>query len=174
VTAGSQQQQLPPLVSPSDLPTGSIADVVVGDGIAFEKTVGESDVYLFAGITGDFAPNHVNERYMKDSMFGSRIAHGALVLAYTSTVAANYALGKKLAGASLGYERVRFVKPVYIGDTVRVEYRIAKVDRESGRTVADVAVTNQHGDLVLVCQHLLKVLPYGQGAKGSARVTQAA
>lgn len=158
------RDNLPPLTGPSDLPTGTIDDVVVGDGILFEKTVGESDVYLFAGITGDFAPNHINERYMQSSVYGRRIAHGALVLAYTSTVAANYALGKKLAGASLGYDRVRFIKPVFIGDTIKVEYRVARVDRESGRSWADVSITNQHGDLVLACQHLLKVLPYGKGA----------
>ncbi|MFT3820984.1 MAG: MaoC/PaaZ C-terminal domain-containing protein [Rubrivivax sp.] len=165
---------LPPLRSPSDLPTGTIDDVKVGEGIAFEKTVGESDVYLFAGITGDFAPNHVNERYMKSSVYGSRIAHGALVLAYTSTVAANFALERKLAGASLGYDRVRFIKPVYVGDTVRVEYRIARVDRESGRTWADVTVSNQHGQLVLACQHLLKILPYGKPAPGGPRAAEAA
>lgn len=158
------QGKLPRLSGPSDLPTGSIEDVIVGDGVLFEKTVGESDVYLFAGITGDFAPNHINERYMQSSVYGRRIAHGALVLAYTSTVAANYALSKKLAGASLGYDRVRFVKPVFIGDTLKVEYRVARVDRESGRSWADVSITNQDGELVLVCQHLLKVLPYGKGA----------
>ena len=154
----------PPLSGPSDPPTGTIDDVIVGDGILFEKTVGESDVYLFAGITGDFAPNHINERYMKSSVYGSRIAHGALVLAYTSTAAANFALGKKLAGASLGYDRVRFVKPVHIGDTIRVEYRVARVDRAAGRSWADITITNQHGDVVLVAQHLLKVLPYGEGS----------
>lgn len=158
---------LPQLSGPSDTPTGSIDDVLVGDGIIFEKTVGESDVYLFAGITGDFAPNHINERYMKSSVYGARIAHGALVLAYTSTVAANYALGKKLAGASLGYDRVRFIKPVFIGDTLKVTYRVARVDRESGRSWADVTVENQNGVQVLVCQHLLKVLPYG--AAGDAK-----
>lgn len=160
-----EERGVPPLSGPSDVPTGTIDDVVVGDGILFEKTVGESDVYMFAGITGDFAPNHINERYMKSSVYGGRIAHGALVLAYTSTTAANFALGKKLAGASLGYDRVRFVKPVYIGDTIRVEYRISKVDKAAGRSWADITITNQHGDVVLVAQHLLKVLPYGEGSQ---------
>lgn len=160
-SAGHQAR--PELAGPSDLPTGTIDDVKVGEGVRFEKTVGESDVYLFAGITGDFAPNHINERYMRGSVYGRRIAHGALVLAYTSTAAANYALGRKLAGASLGYDRVRFIRPVYIGDTIRVDYRIARVDRESGRSWADISITNQDGELVLACQHLLKVLPYGQG-----------
>ena len=52
--------------------------VDIGDSVSFSKTVGESDVYLFAGITGDLAPNHVDEEYMKRSSYGGRIAHGAL------------------------------------------------------------------------------------------------
>ncbi len=59
--------------------------VSVGDQVSFSKTVGESDVYLFAGITGDFAGNHVNEEYMKASKYGRRIAHGALLIGYMST-----------------------------------------------------------------------------------------
>ncbi len=59
--------------------------VRVGDQVTFSKTVGESDVYLFAGITGDFAGNHVNEEYMKRSSYGRRIAHGALLVGFMST-----------------------------------------------------------------------------------------
>lgn len=54
--------------------------IVVGDVVRFAKTVGETDVYLFAGITGDFAPNHVDEQAMSASRFGRRIAHGALLI----------------------------------------------------------------------------------------------
>ena len=57
-----------------------------GDEVRFSKTVGESDVYLFAGITGDFAGNHVNEEYMKKSSYGRRIAHGALMIGFMSTL----------------------------------------------------------------------------------------
>jgi acyl dehydratase len=56
--------------------------VNIGDSVSFSKTVGESDVYLFAGITGDLAPNHVNEEYMKKSSYGRRMAHGALLIGY--------------------------------------------------------------------------------------------
>jgi len=59
--------------------------VDVGDSVSFSKTVGESDVYLFAGITGDLAPNHVDEEYMKRSSYGARIAHGARLIGYMST-----------------------------------------------------------------------------------------
>jgi len=56
-----------------------------GDSVSFAKTVGETDIYLFAGITGDFAVNHVNEQYMAKSKYGRRIAHGALLIGFAST-----------------------------------------------------------------------------------------
>ncbi|MEK9675610.1 MAG: MaoC/PaaZ C-terminal domain-containing protein [Chloroflexota bacterium] len=57
--------------------------VGVGDKVSVSKTVGEYDVYGFAGITGDFAPNHVNEEYMRESGYSARIAHGALLVGYS-------------------------------------------------------------------------------------------
>src|ERR1044072_623119 len=59
--------------------------VAVGEGSSFSKTVGETDVYMFAGITGDFAPNHVNQSYMEKSHYKQRIAHGALLVGFMST-----------------------------------------------------------------------------------------
>ena len=61
--------------------------VQVGDQVSFSKTVGETDVYLFAGITGDFAGNHVNEEYMKRSHYGGRIAHGVLLVGFIKLLA---------------------------------------------------------------------------------------
>jgi len=91
------------------------------DLITFSKTVGESDVYLFAGITGDLSPVHTDHEFMKrNSPFGERIAHGVLVLGFTSaasTIAADRmmrAYGWK-SMASLGYDGIRFVAPVRIG-----------------------------------------------------------
>ena len=59
--------------------------VSVGEQVTFSKTVGESDIYMFAGITGDFSGNHVDEQYMTKSAFGHRIAHGALLVGFMST-----------------------------------------------------------------------------------------
>src|SRR5438876_107046 len=106
--------------------------VKVGDRVSFAKTVGETDIYLFAGITGDFSVNHVNEQYMARSKFGRRIAHGALIVGYMSTCSTM--MIDKCQGAtldttpvSLGYDRVRFLAPVFIGDTVTLTYTIAEV-----------------------------------------------
>lgn len=134
--------------------------VKIGDSVSFSKTVGESDVYLFAGITGDLAPNHVNEEYMKKSTYGRRMAHGALLIGYMST-ASSMAVEKARLGAdetpvSLGYDRIRFIGPVLLGDTITVRYTIASVDVERRRSVADIEVTTQNDELVAVGQHILK------------------
>jgi acyl dehydratase len=136
----------------------------VGDGVQFSKTVGESDIYLFAGITGDFAPNHVNEEFMKQSVYGRRIAHGALLVGYMST-AASMILQKYAppdaadTPVSLGYDRIRFLKPVFMGDTITVHYQVESIDAERRRSTAKIEVTNQAGQLVAVAQHILKWVP---------------
>lgn len=132
------------------------------DPIRLAKTVGESDVYLFAGITGDFAPVHVDHEFMKkNSPFGERIAHGVLVLGYTS--AASTVLADRLMGergwksmVSLGYDGIRFVAPVRIGDTISVSYRLEGLDEARQRTTSAFDVTNQRGETVLVGRHIMK------------------
>jgi len=135
--------------------------VEIGDSATFSKTVGESDVYLFAGITGDLSGNHVNEEYMRGSPYGGRIAHGALLIGYMSTTstivcAKAVALGLDETPVSLGYDRVRFLEGVKLGDTITVVYTIAEIDRERRRSRAKVEMTNQGGELVAVAEHILK------------------
>jgi acyl dehydratase len=134
--------------------------VAVGETVSFSKTVGETDIYLFAGITGDFAGNHVNEEYMKNSRYGKRIAHGALMVGYMSTastmmIETSVRRGIDATPVSLGYDRVRFVGPVFISDTITVTYSIKDIDRERNRTRASVEVTNQRGETVAVAEHIL-------------------
>jgi acyl dehydratase len=134
--------------------------VKVGDRSRFAKTVGETDVYLFAGITGDLSPNHVNKSYMEKSSYGRRQAHGALLVGYMST-ASTLAIAHAREGAdetpvSLGYDRIRFLAPVYFGDTITVDYTIAAIDEERRRSTADIRITNQDGTLVAVGTHILK------------------
>ena len=134
--------------------------VTIGDATSFSKTVSESDVYLFAGISGDFAPNHVNKAYMEKSSYGRLIAHGALLVGFMSTASTLMAERSRadasVTGVSLGYDRMRFLAPVFFGDTITVDYRIATIDREKLRAAADIKVTNQDGTLVAVATHLLK------------------
>jgi acyl dehydratase len=134
--------------------------VKVGDNSRFSKTVGEYDVYSFAGITGDFSPNHVDKSYMEKSSYGRLQAHGALMVGYMST-ASTLAIANTRASAdetpvSLGYDRIRFLGPVYFGDTITVEYKITAVDIEKRRSSASIEIKNQKGELVTVGTHILK------------------
>ena len=132
-----------------------------GDQVTFAKTVGETDVYLFAGITGDFSVNHVNEQYMARSKYGRRIAHGALIVGYMSTCSTmmiEQCKGTSLGETpvSLGYDKVRFLGAVFIGDTITLTYNIAQVDQQKRQSLADIRVVNQRGDLVAVASHVLR------------------
>jgi acyl dehydratase len=134
--------------------------VKIGDRSTFTKTVGESDVYLFAGITGDFSPNHVNKSYMEKSKYGRLQAHGALMVGFMST-ASTLAIAHSRTDAdetpvSLGYDRIRFLAPVYFGDTITVEYVISAIDIEKRRSTGDIRITNQDGVLTTVATHILK------------------
>jgi 3-hydroxybutyryl-CoA dehydratase len=135
--------------------------VSIGDRVEFSKTIGESDVYLFAGITGDLSGNHVNEEFMKRSAYGRRIAHGVLLVGFMSTTSTLMIERCRGTGAdetpvSLGYDRVRFLAPAFIGDTVTVTYRIVEIDPERRRSRSEIEVKNQAGELVAVAQHILK------------------
>ncbi len=134
--------------------------VEVGDRSTFTKTVGETDVYLFAGITGDLSPNHVDKTYMERSSYGRLQAHGALLVGFMST-ASTLVIAHARAGAdetpvSLGYDRIRFLAPVYFGDTITVEYTISAIDEARRRSTGDIRITNQDGILVAVGTHILK------------------
>jgi len=138
--------------------------VKVGDTAVFEKPVGESDVYMFAGITGDLSPNHVNEKVMARSKYGQRIAHGALMVGYMSTASTMVVEqcarpDATMTPVSLGYDRIRFVGAVLIGDTITVTYVIKRIEPEKNRSYSEIVITNQHGDTVAVGQHILKWVP---------------
>ncbi len=134
--------------------------VAVGDSVRFRKTVGESDVYLFAGITGDLSPNHVDEQAMAATVYGRRIAHGALIVGFMSTCSslmiAKAPPTPDATAVSLGYDRIRFLAPVFIGDTLQLDYTIAELDPARRRSRARIEVVNQHGTLVAVAEHILK------------------
>lgn len=134
--------------------------VSVGDQVSFSKTVGESDIYLFAGITGDFAGNHVNEAFMRKTSYGRRIAHGALLIGFMSTTSTMIIdRARRLNGdetpVSLGYDRIRFTAPVFINDTITVTYRVAEIDPDRRRAKSEIQVTNQDGQVVAVGSHIL-------------------
>ena len=131
----------------------------LGLSVTFRKTVSESDVYLFAGITGDLSPNHVDEEFMKGTPYGGRIAHGALLVGYMSGCSTDIVEKcesmRAFQPVSLGYDKIRFLKGVRIGDTIHLDYKITSVDEIKIRTMADITIHNQRGDLVAVATHIM-------------------
>lgn len=125
----------------------------VGQSDSFTKTVTEADVVLFAGVTGDLNPAHVNDVYAKNSMFKGRIAHGMFSAGLISAV-----FGTKLPGPGTIYlsQTLQFRKPVYFNDTITATVTIKEID-EKGRILFDTIVTNQNGDTVVTGE--AKMLP---------------
>ena len=135
-----------------------------GSEVVFHKTVSEADINQFAALSGDFAPNHVDEAFMNKSAYGKRIAHGALLIAYTSKASSqiieDYSADEKDATPiSLGYDRIRFIKPVFIDDTITVRYTVESYDSESARSFANIEITNADDQLVSVATHIMKWVP---------------
>ena len=135
-----------------------IDDITVGLSTRFSKTVSESDVYLFAGITGDLDPNHVDEEYCKRTSLGHRVTHGALIVGYMSAASTHILEDFERPMVSVGYDRIRFIKPVYLGDTINIEYVITSLDRERERITSKVEVKNQQGELVCVADHIMQLV----------------
>ena len=120
-------------------------DLKKDDSASFTKTVSESDVYQFAGITGDLNELHINREAAEGSLFGARVVHGCLADSFVSTV-----LGMKLPGKGTIFleKSVKYLKPVYIGDTVTATVTVAEI-MERGRVSFDVSYTNQKGEEVI-------------------------
>ena len=135
----------------------------VGAEVTCSKTVAESDVMLFAGITGDFSPNHVDEEMMRKTQYGGRIAHGALLVGYMSRASTLIGdrcgtLMEKYYPVSLGYDRVRFLQGVRIGNTLTIHYRITDVDTSKFRTLSLVSMTNENEQTCAVATHIMSWL----------------
>ncbi|MGD2273000.1 MAG: MaoC family dehydratase [Desulfobacterales bacterium] len=124
----------------------TIDELKLGDSAKFSKTISESDVYLFAGITGDFNPAHVDEEYAKNTYFKTRIVHGMLVSSFISTV-----IGTMLPGPGSVYmkQEVNFLAPVRIGDTITACAEISKIIADKKRVRLKTYCLNQEGETVL-------------------------
>lgn len=124
----------------------TIKDIKVGDSGSFTKTVTETDVYSFAGISGDFNPAHINEHYAKETMFEGRIAHGMLSAGFISTV-----LGTILPGPGAIYmgQDLKFLKPVLFNDTITATCTVTEIIEDKKRIILDTVCTNQDGDIVI-------------------------
>ena len=124
----------------------TIDQLKVGDTEHFSKTVSEADIYLFAGVSGDFNPAHVDEQYAEKTFFKTRIAHGMLSAGFISTI-----IGTKLPGTGSIYvkQSLEFKAPVRIGDTITATGEIIEIDTEKHRVRLKTTCTNQKGVVVI-------------------------
>lgn len=124
----------------------------------FGRTITETDIVLHAGQTGDFYPHHLDAEWCKTQEFGQRMAHGTLIFSVAVGMTANTINPEAV---SYGYDRLRFVRPVFIGDTIRVRVVIRdKRDHKRpthGLVTEALEVFNQKNEVVLACDHLLLV-----------------
>jgi len=124
----------------------TIGDIKIGDFAEHAKTISEGDVYLFAGITGDMNPAHINAQDAAQGMFKERIAHGMLSAGLVSAV-----LGMQLPGPGTIYlaQTLKFTAPVKFGDTITARAEVVEMNVERNRIVLKTTCVNQDGKLVL-------------------------
>src|SRR5580700_1286396 len=127
------------------------------------RTITETDVILHAGHSGDFFPHHVDAEFARKTSFGERIAHGTMT--FTIGIGLTASLMNPVA-FTYGYDRLRFPKPVFIGDTIRTRVTIGSKEDDPkrpqfGRVVEKCEVLNQRNECVLACEHILLVSKRG-------------
>ncbi len=130
----------------------TIEQLEVGQQASFSKTVSEFDVYMFAGISGDFNPAHIDQTYAEQTAFKTRIAHGMLSAGFISTV-----LGTQLPGPGTIYisQSMTFLAPVVIGDTITATAEVVEINAEKKRVRLKTVCTNQSGREVLTGEALV-------------------
>jgi len=136
----------------------TIDQIDVGDKASFQKTISETDVYLFAGITGDYNPAHLNDVESKNTIFGERIAHGLLSAGLISAV-----LGVQLPGPGTIYlgQDLRFLKPVKFGDTITAIVEVLEKIEEKNILKLNTKCINQKGEEVIT--GIATVMPRKKG-----------
>ncbi|MFZ2040255.1 MAG: MaoC family dehydratase [Desulfobacterales bacterium] len=118
----------------------------VGDAAEFCKTVSESDIYLYAGVTGDFNPAHIDAVYAAGTFFKKRIAHGMLSAGFISAV-----IGTRLPGTGTIYlkQELRFLAPVYVGDTITARVVVTAITLDKNKATLKTTCSNQDGTVVI-------------------------
>lgn len=122
------------------------------------RTITETDIVIHAGQSGDFFPHHMDEEWCKSQPFKKRIAHGTLIFTVAIGLTADFI---NEVSMTYGYERLRFIKPVFINDTIKVTVTIKELKDhkrpEYGLVTELVECFNQHNELVMLCEHILMV-----------------
>jgi len=132
----------------------NIEDIYIGQVYEVKRIVTDEMVKLFAEATGDKNPVHLDDEYAKNTIFGSRIAHGILSLGIVSSV-----LGMEFPGAGTIYlmQNAKFKRPVYIGEEVTVKLIVKEIDKEKRRVLLETLVVKENGDNAIEGEALVKI-----------------
>lgn len=131
------------------------------------RTITEADVVTHAGHTGDFFPHHMDAEFARQTPFGQRIAHGTMTFAIGIGLTASQI---NPVAFTYGYEKLRFPKPVFIGDTIRTRVTIKEKQTDPkrkgyGRVIEACEVLNQREEVVMYCEHILLVSMQSSGSQ---------
>lgn len=131
-------------------------DIKIGDSFSRSRIVTDELVRAFAEVSGDHNPIHLDDEFAKTTRFGRRIAHGMLTGAFISAV-----MGEELAARKVVYlsQTMKFVKPVFIGDTVTTTSTVKKIREEKGIISMETICTNQDGETVVTGEGVVMILP---------------
>lgn len=131
------------------------------------RTITETDIVMFAGLTGDYNEIHTNEQHSASTRYGRRIAHGLLTLSIATGLAVQTNLMAESVVAFYGIDKLRFTKPVFIGDTIRVRKKVIDTltkGKEIGVVTFETTVVNQNNEAVLVYREKIVLKQKGQPA----------
>lgn len=149
---------------------GFLEDHVVGSRtVTPGRTVTEADVVGFAGLSGDWHPVHTNADYARQGPFGERIAHGMLVLSIATGLVE---IDNETGIAFYGIDRLRFVQPTRLGDTIHVVSEVSAVeprDATAGVVTTEVRVENEHEELLVAAT--FRIMVRRRPGTGSERPT---
>lgn len=135
-------------------------DYVVGaQRLTSGRTITETDIVIHAGHTGDFFPHHVDAEFARKTQFGQRIAHGTMIFAIGIGLTAGRI---NPVAFTYGFDKLRFIKPVFIGDTLRTQVTVKDKQHDprradAGRVVEACETLNQRDEVVMYCEHILLV-----------------
>lgn len=131
-------------INPTDLPGKTILEMKIGDLASFRKTITETDVQLFAGITGDLNPLHIDQVYAATTQFSKPLAHGVIGVGMLIGV-----MARELPGGVLLGQSVKFLQPVYIGDTLTAWVEVIDKDDDKDLILFRIWCENQNGIVVM-------------------------
>ena len=134
----------------------------IGTSASYRRDITGNLISIYAEASGDFHRLHMDAEYARSTPWGKRIAHGSMMVGFMST--ASTILSEEIeketghANVSLGYDRVRFIAPVFEGDTIDTAISVKELQPDRARVLCDVTCTNQAGETVAVATHIMRFI----------------